>query len=371
MPAVLAASPAAAAGTTRPGGGPVAGTPAVPPAGRPAATATAVDTLAPAPAATTPVSIRPVAPPRRGPGGVGVRLLDAPTDRADDPRAHVYIVDHLAPGATIVRHVEVSNTTIAPQRVSMYAAGARVDEDGFDVEAGRTGDELTSWVQVVPGVVELPARTAATVTVTVAVPRRATAGERFGVVWAEPVPPALPGQVTVVNRVGVRLYLDIGPGGEPPTDFAISNVAAGRGVDGGLYVAATVRNTAERALDMLGSLRLVNGPAGLTTPVVAVPSGRTIGKGESARLVIPVTASLPLGPWTAHLELSSGLVHHTATVRLLFPASPGEHPGLRLGPSVLLVVVSAGGGAVVVLAGFVLVARRGRRRRRRRGSHRA
>jgi hypothetical protein len=360
LPAVLAASPAAGAGVPRP-------------VDAPAAVPTEADTLAPAPAAVTsapPVIIRPVAPPTRGPGGIGVRLLDAPTDCADDPRAHVYIVDHLAPGATIVRHVEVSNTTTAPRRVSMYAAGARVDSDGFDVEPGRTGDELTSWVTVAPGAVEVPARTAATVTVTVRVPRRATAGERFGVVWAEPAPPALPGQVTVVNRVGVRLYLDIGPGGEPPTDFAISGVAAGRGVDGGLYVAATVRNTAERALDMLGSLRLVDGPAGLTTPVVAVPSGRTIGKGASARLVIPVTASLPLGPWTAHLELSSGLVHHTATVRLLFPASPGEHPGLRLGPSVLLVVLSAGGGAVVVLAGFILVTRRGRRRRRR-GAHRA
>lgn len=364
FPAVLAASPAVAVGAPASVGAAVGD----PGAGHDdgATPAAGGGAPAPAPAAATsapPVPVRPVAPPTRGAGGFGIRLLDAPTDRADDPRAHIYIVDHLAPGTTIVRHVEVSNTTATPAMVSMYAAGARVDGDGFGVDPGRTGNELSSWVKVEPGTVELPARTAATVTITVVVPSRATAGERYAVVWAQPAPPRIPGQVTVINRVGVRLYLDIGPGGEPPTNFAISNVAAGRGEDGAPYVAATVRNTAVRALDLLGTLRLSDGPDGLTAPLVTVPSGRTVGRGGSVRLMIPVARGLPLGPWTAHLELSSGLIHHTASVRLMFPASPGERPGLRLGPSVLLITASAGGGAVVVLAGFVLVTRRGRRRR--------
>jgi hypothetical protein len=34
-------------------------------------------------------------------GSVGLRLLEAPTSRRDDPRARVYVVDHLHPGESI------------------------------------------------------------------------------------------------------------------------------------------------------------------------------------------------------------------------------------------------------------------------------
>ena len=45
------------------------------------------------------------------PQSVGIRIIDVPTGRSEDPRARQYIVDHLAPGTTITRRVEVTNGT--------------------------------------------------------------------------------------------------------------------------------------------------------------------------------------------------------------------------------------------------------------------
>ncbi|MFF7901895.1 hypothetical protein ACFZCV_24290 [Streptomyces sp. NPDC007920] len=47
---------------------------------------------------------------------LGVKLLEAPVERKDDPRASSYIVDHLAPGSTIHRRVEVANDSSEPSQ---------------------------------------------------------------------------------------------------------------------------------------------------------------------------------------------------------------------------------------------------------------
>ena len=38
-----------------------------------------------------------------GEGSIGLRLVDAPVSAGNDPRAKLYIVDHLAPGTVIQR----------------------------------------------------------------------------------------------------------------------------------------------------------------------------------------------------------------------------------------------------------------------------
>jgi len=58
------------------------------------------------------------APTAAGAGSIGIRLVDAPVTARDDPRARVYIVDHLNPGAVIHRRVEVSNTTASTAHVA-------------------------------------------------------------------------------------------------------------------------------------------------------------------------------------------------------------------------------------------------------------
>src|SRR5207237_965624 len=57
-------------------------------------------------------------------GGIGLQLVDAPVSAGDDPRAQIYIVDHIAPGTVVRRRIEVSDTTHSAAHVDLYAAAA-------------------------------------------------------------------------------------------------------------------------------------------------------------------------------------------------------------------------------------------------------
>jgi hypothetical protein len=109
----------------------------------------------------------------------------------------------------------------------------------------------------------VPAYGRVTANVTIRVPRDAAPGQQYGVVWAETrsVAPDK-GGVTEVSRVGIRLYVSVGPGGAPPPDFTIDTLTAGRTPDARPMLLAAVHNTGARALDLSGTLSLRNGLAG-------------------------------------------------------------------------------------------------------------
>lgn len=104
-------------------------------------------------------------------------------------------------------------------------------------------------------------------------------------VWAQ-VASTGQGNIQVVNRVGVRMYLDIGPGGEPPSDFTIEKLTSGRSRDGRPELAAQVRNTGERALEISGNLSLSDGPAGLRAGPYRVPAGTTLALGDTGSVKV-------------------------------------------------------------------------------------
>src|SRR5258708_37698477 len=79
-------------------------------------------------------------------GGVGIRLLEAPTSREKDPRAQRSIVDHVRPGTSFSRKFEVSNTTSGPRLIAIYAAGADVDGGTFTPLDGHTQNEVSGWI---------------------------------------------------------------------------------------------------------------------------------------------------------------------------------------------------------------------------------
>src|SRR3954464_7580436 len=87
--------------------------------------------------------------------GLGIRLLEAPTALANDPRAHIYIIDHLAPGTTIQRKVQVSDGTTSPLDVSLYAAGSEIKDGLWSPYAGQRPDELSQWITVQPSSLHL------------------------------------------------------------------------------------------------------------------------------------------------------------------------------------------------------------------------
>jgi hypothetical protein len=301
-------------------------------------------------------------------GNLSIRLTEAPSARQDDPRARIYIVDHTAPGSTITRHVEVTNDSPVSRRVSIYPGPSRiVDEAWSPQERGSTSD-LTSWTGVGRELVRLAPHASVTVPVTIRVPPDASEGERYGVVWAQTASTD-PGQVRLVSRVGIRVYLSVGPGGEPATDFRIDGLTGVRAPDGGLQVLADVTNTGGRALDLEGDLRLTDGPNSLSAGPFPVTRGTTLGPGDRGRVAVDLDETLPAGPWHAALQLRSGEEVRRAEADLIFPE---QGVGQRVPVEAGLGVWWPWAAGVALAALLLALAGRYRRRRRadRRGRHR-
>ncbi|MFC9627125.1 hypothetical protein ACFTXM_46715 [Streptomyces sp. NPDC056930] len=157
-------------------------------------------------------------------------------------------------------------------------------------------------------------------------PRDAAAGERHGVIWAQAgTPTDRSHNLTMLGRVGVRMYIDVGPGGEPPSDFKIERLYPTRARYGRGEVRVRTHNTEGRALDISGALSLFDGPGGLRAgPFSAAKTGTTLAPGDLAEAVVPLEARLPDGPWTVALTLESGLVEHTTRATITFPTTPGS-----------------------------------------------
>jgi hypothetical protein len=252
-------------------------------------------------------------------GGIGVRLLDVPSKASLDPRARIYIIDHLAPGTVIRRRIEIANTTASGARVALYPAAASLGKGSFRAAAGRARNELSTWTRVTPATADVAAGKPIKAVVTIAVPSDAAPGERYGAVWAEVRSPD--GQITQVNRVGIRMYLSVGPGGPPAAGFKINTVTATRARDGRPAVIASVHNTGGRALDISGTLRLGAGPGGLKAGPFPAQLGTTLAIGATEPVTIPLDSRLPAGPWKARVDLHSGLVERHAQATITFPSA--------------------------------------------------
>ena len=295
-------------------------------------------------------------------GSIGIQLLEGPVGREDDPRAHTYIIDFLAPGTVIHRKFQVVNTSQSTQHVDLYAGAATIAGGTFLFAPDRTANELTSWVSLSPAVCDLPPDGIAPVEATITVPKTASASERYAVIWAQDSSqPDHADTIRMVNRVGLRIYLDVGPGGEPPSDFHINDMTATRVADGTPEVVADVHNTGGRALDMTGTVALTNGPGSLSAGPFPAKLGTTLGVDDTERVTFPLDKRLPDGPWTAHLTLSSGLIHHEATAAVTFPDTVGDGPLIKLQADGSKLVWKLGLGGALVVAVLALAYRRFKR----------
>jgi hypothetical protein len=274
--------------------------------------------LLPAPASAVPAPRAAACPP-----GLGIGLAEIPTARAKDPRAQSYIVDFVHPGTTFSRKIQVCNGTSAPQHVDLYADAASIEGGGFVLAAGHGENELSRWITVSPTSLELPSQKRVVIEATIAVPLDAPAGEGYAAVVAEL--PASPGtaNVKLVSRVGVRVYLDVGTGGEPRSDFTIDTLTATRDSAGAPVVKASVHNIGHRAIDLRGQLKLSDGPGGLSAGPFPAKLGTTLAPGQTEPLTVPLDKALPAGPWHARIDVFSGLLHHAAEGTITFPLGAG------------------------------------------------
>ncbi|WFR72844.1 hypothetical protein P9209_02770 [Prescottella defluvii] len=292
-------------------------------------------------------------------GSIGIRLVDAPVELKDDPRALRYIVDNLPPGTTITRHVMVSDNTGAPAKIDVYAGPARIADGAFVLQEPGEKNALTSWTTVDQPTLELDNGQQAEVAVTIAVPKDAPEVEQYAVIWASHKTPATDGSgITNESRVGVRVYLSVGPGNGPPADFTISSLTPRRGPDGTASVVASVTNTGGRAVDLAGTLNLSGGPGGLSAgPIDGQVATIAPGENGEVAIAVPDSAALPAGPWKADVKLESGIVKHDMSATVTFPdKGDGESVGASDSTSwplilgiVVAVLVVAGLGAYLVI----------------------
>lgn len=294
-------------------------------------------------AVTTPPTTQPSS------GGIGVRLLQGPLSLARDPRAHEYIIDHLHAGTTIKRDIEVSNTTTSVQHVTVYAGGAQIVHDTF--VPGRD-NALVGWTHVRPGSIEMQPQSSQTVQITIAVPQTAPSRESYAVVWAQ-VSGAVNG-INEVNRVGVRIYLDVGSGGNPQTTFVVGPLSVRRASNGHPVISATVQNRGVRAIDVNGSLTMRYRAGNLTAGPYGLARALTIPSGSSGGVSV-TTPRLPPGQWRASLKVTadtvsqvqSGTVAIGPRLRMILPSSGGSSTPYVIGGVVALLVVILGAGTIV------------------------
>ncbi|MER5622035.1 peptidase [Streptosporangium sp. NPDC002544] len=299
-------------------------------------------------------------------GGIGIRLLEAPVAARADKRAWTYIIDHLAPGTVIHRRVEVFNTTGSPKQLSIYTAAAQIRDRKFQFAADHTANELSTWTTLDQHEVILAPQGRSAVTATITVPDDAAPGERYAMIWAETAKAAPPGGgVAQINRVGIRLYLDVGRGNPPASDFTIDSLTAQRSPAGQQIVLAQVHNTGGRALDLSGDLKLTNDSGSLSAGPFKVQTGTTLAPGDTGSVTAALSEQVPDGPWRARIRLESGLTKRTAEATIQFPAT-GTAQAVKAEmdmihyPTVALVGVVLAALAAIT---FLLIRRKRRSRR--------
>jgi hypothetical protein len=292
-------------------------------------------------------------------GSVGIRLVDIPAATADDPRTREYVVDHLQPGISIERRVEISNTTGEALTVAVYGAAAAIEDDAFVASAGRGENTLTTWTSLSAPTVTVPPGGAVLDTVTISVPEDAAPEEHYGVIWAE-VGGASGGNVALVARTGIRVYLSVGGDNPPPSRFAISSITAGRDEDGSATVTASVENTGGRALDLAGSLSLASVTGALSAGPYPVSDGTTLAPGATGDVRVDITDDVAVGPWTATLELHGGLVSETDTAEITFPDRPGTAAPVpvAVSPTPLIVGVAVAIALLLAVGAWLVIRQR-------------
>jgi hypothetical protein len=286
--------------------------------------------------------------PAAGPGTVGVRLLDVPADAVNNPRAREYVVDALAPGTTIHRRMEVSNTTTSAQHVSVYAAAAVITGGSFVGAAARTANDLSTWTTMSQPSLDVAAGATAVDTITVAIPSTASPGERYAVVWASVSNAGGGGNIALVNRVGIRMYVYVG-GTNPATSYTVNTLTGQRSSAGHPLVRAVVHNTGGRAVDFSGTLTLSAVTGGLTGGPYQAQLGTTLAPGQSEPVWFALTDQVGNGPWNATVTLRSGLNKQTFRAPITFPRAQGT------GVAAAAHSVSSGIGAYTVLISVILV----------------
>jgi hypothetical protein len=292
----------------------------------------------------------------------GVRLVDVPVSELHNPRGLRYIIDYLPAGAVIHRRIAILNEESTKSHFTVYPDAARITHGRFIGDAGHTRSELTTWISIAHRSVTLRPHASVMDMVTIRVPRKPTRAEHYGVIWVQQVANARNARgfaIKEVSRVGIRIYLAVGRGGVPPTNFTITAIAGHRSPGGQPILTALAYNTGGRAVDLYGTARLTDGPGRTSAGPFPIHQVITLAPGQSDTVTFVPGRRLPSGPWRATITLTSGFTRRTASATILFSAHLASSVWTRPSTMVWGVVVIA---ALVLL--ILIPVRRARRTRR-------
>ena len=296
--------------------------------------------------------------------GLGVRLTEVSSADASNPRARLYVIDRVAPGKTLTKTIEISNNTVSAQTVYCYSSAASILDGKFQGAEGTKGNELTSWMSFSKSTLHMKRGGLAKVAITFRVPVDASESERYGAIWAEIRSTNAANGITSINRVGIRVYLSVGAGGEPASAFTIKSISVKRNSDRTPELDAQVENIGGRALDIYGFLTLSDGPGGTSAGPFQTILGTSLAIGNSGIIKVTLPKEIPDGPWLAKLTLTSGLVTNSITAKIIFPAIGSTVPvpltNALNWPLLIMVLVGSLG-----IAGSTAAIQRARIKRRR------
>lgn len=299
------------------------------------------------------------------PGAAGTITfgMAEPTSEAPhaDPRARYQIVDHIEPGETLERRLRLTNGTDEAIPAELYVGAARLVDGTFTFATRDRTNDLTRWTTVRPTARRLNPSSHTEVTVRIAVPGGASDGERYGMVWAE-VPA---GAGTTTTRLGLRMYVHVGPGDAPRTDIALDRVRPHRSVDGTARLDVTLRNAGSRAAELAGTVTAGRGEGEPADVVGRFASA--LAPGASTTVPVALDDSVRSGSRRVEIEIAANGVRRRAHATVSFPADAG-----RAGRPVSLDHAGDGAGrsvpaAIAVALVALLLAAAGAASRRRRG----
>ncbi|MDQ3575347.1 MAG: hypothetical protein M3404_10595 [Actinomycetota bacterium] len=257
-------------------------------------------------------------------------------------RERAYVVRTVRPGEAFDDRLEALNLTNRPAELAVEAVDAAITADGA-FAPGSTRSAEGGWLSVTPDRVRVPPRGRAPVAVRVQVPADASPGDHIAAVVVQRAdPPRGEGNVTVVQRVGVRFYLTVAhPDGSVGSRAFELRALRWTGEQARRSFEAEIANTGSLLVEPLGSMTIARGDLRTSTDL---PVLGTVPPGVSRNLRISQPGTLEEGSYEARLNLrlvQGGPAQERAITFVVAP-SRGSYQWVAAMVAGLLLLVVAG-----------------------------
>ncbi len=267
------------------------------------------------------------------------------------PRERAYVVRTVRPGEVFDDRLEALNLTNRPLDLSVEPVDATITADG-SFAPGATRSAEGGWVSVTPDRVRVPPRGRAPVGVRVQVPPDAEPGDHIAAVVVQHAdPPRGEGNVTVVQRVGVRFYLTItNPDGSAGRRSFELRSLRWTGKPKARTFEAEIANTGNLLVEPTGSMTVSRGDLRTSADL---PVLGTVPPGVSRNLRISLPGTLDEGTYQARVDLRLVQGGPAQERSITFVVGPGDTSYWWVAAVVagLLLVAVAGAAARITLQG--------------------